>query len=136
MRLQTMRVQLLDVRTRVMVAAAREDATRRESLLAAVDRDAAVLAKEDLAWARALGTVAQAGAASVRGDLDGARAAYLRAARSFTELDMEVHALATRARLATMEGGDAGRAALTEHLGNVAKRHVKSPERFVRMLVP
>ncbi len=136
MRLQTMRIQFLDVRARVMVTAAREDKTRRASLLAAVDRDAAVLAKEDLAWARALGTVAQAGAASARGDLDAARGAYLRAARSFTELDMEVHALAVKARLAAIDGGEAGRAALIEHLADVGKRGVKCPERFVQMLAP
>ncbi len=136
MRLQTMRVQFLDVRARVMVAAAREDKARRESLLAIVDRDASALAKEDLAWARALGAVAQAGAASVRGDLDKARASYLRASRSFTELDMEVHALAAKAKLAAIDGGEAERAALIMHLADVGKRGVKNPERFVRMLVP
>jgi hypothetical protein len=133
--LQTMRIQFMDVRGRVMVAAAREDSVRRKSLLADVDRCASVLAKEDLAWASALATVLRAGAAFVRGDLDRARASYGRAARAFADLDMEVHALAAEARLAVIEGGS-DRTARLGHLAKIAERGVKDPARFAEMLVP
>jgi ATP/maltotriose-dependent transcriptional regulator MalT len=135
-RLQTMRVQFLEVRARVLVAAAREDKVRRQAHLAAADRFASILAGEDLELARALGAVAEGGVAHVRGDLDRARTSYLRAARWFTELDMEVHALAAKAKLASIEGGEGDRAARREYLVNVAKRGVKNPERFLETLVP
>jgi serine/threonine protein kinase len=135
-RLQTMRVQFLDVRARVMVAAAREDKARRKALLSDVDRCVSRLGKEELPWAEALGVAAQGGAAFVRGDLERARASYGRAARLFTELDMSVHALAAQARLATVEGGEAGRMTRVECLAEIGERGVKRPERFAEMLVP
>jgi hypothetical protein len=49
---------------------------------------------------------------------------------------MEVHALAAKAKLAAIDGGEAARAALLEHLAEVGKRGVKNPERFVQMLAP
>ncbi|HXX68293.1 MAG TPA: AAA family ATPase [Polyangiaceae bacterium] len=135
-RMQTMRVQFTDVRARVMVAAAREDTRRRKSLLSAVDRSAGLLAREDLDWAGALGAVVQGAAACVRGDLDGARESYRRAARAFTELDMTIHALAAQARMASIEGGDSGRSTRSECLARIGERGVKRPDRFAEMLVP
>jgi hypothetical protein len=135
-RFQVMRVQFLDVRGRVMVAAAREHAARRKSLLAGVDRCASILMKENLGWASALAAVLRGGAAFVRGDLDRARTSYREAARTFAELDMEVHALAAETRLAAIQGGESDRAARVDHLAKVGERGVRNPERFVEMLVP
>ena len=135
-RLQVMRVQFLDVRGRVMVAAARDNEARRKSLLAGVDRCASLLTKENLGWARALAEVLRGGAASVRGDSDRARTSYRQAARAFVELDMEVHALAAEARLALIEGGEGDRAARVDHLAKIGERGVRNPERFAEMLVP
>lgn len=135
-RLQTMRVQFTDVRARIMVAAAREDRTRRKALLSAVDRYVSLLGKENLEYARALGSVIQGGAALVRGDTDRACVSYRRAARAFGELDMSVHALAAQAKLALVEGGEGGRTTRLECLTKIGGRGVKNPERFVEMLVP
>lgn len=135
-RMQTMRVQFIDVKARVMVAAAREDRMRRKSLLAAVDRSGWLLAKEDLEWARGLGAVVQGGAAFIRGDLARARDSYRRAARAFTELDMSVHALSAQARLASIEGGQAGRSTKLACLAKIGDMGVKRPDLFADMLVP
>jgi hypothetical protein len=136
LRLQIMRVQFLDVRGRVMIAAAGEDKGRRKSLLEDADRCASVLAKENLGSASALAAVLRGGASFVRGDVERARASYREAARAFAELDMEVHALSAEARIAALEGGETGRAARVDHLAKVGERGVKNPERFVAMLVP
>jgi serine/threonine protein kinase len=135
-RMQLMRIQFLDIRARVNVAAAREDKRRRAALLARAEQDVKRLEKEGLGWARALAAAARGGAASVRGDLAQARAEYERAARSFAALDMEVHALAARARLATVEGGATRRAERVNWLAQVGKRGVRNAERYVDMLVP
>ena len=135
-RLQTMRIQFFDIRTRVLVAAAFEDKTRRKTLLSSVDRCASRLSSENLPWSQALADVAQGGAAAIRGDEDRALACYRRAARIFAELDMAVHALAAKARLALLEGGETGRNIRADCLAKVRDRGVKNPERFVQMLVP
>jgi hypothetical protein len=136
MRLQTMRIQVLDVRCRVHAAAAIEDASRRKDRLAQAERDAAALEKEDLPFATALALVGRASVASTRGDRDRARALYAKVASSFAELDMSVHALAARLRLAAIEGGDAGASATSTIVAELAKRGIASPERLARMLVP
>jgi serine/threonine protein kinase len=135
-RIQLLRVQFFDIRARVMVAAARENKGRRKALLAAADRDVARLEREGLGWASALAAAARAGAASVLGDLEQARAAYERAAGAFATLDMEVHALAARTRLAAIEGGDEHRAERANWLEQIGRKGVRDPERYVEMLVP
>jgi serine/threonine protein kinase/tetratricopeptide (TPR) repeat protein len=135
-RMQLMRIQLLDVRARVMVAAAREDKGRRKALLTAAERDAARLEREGLGWANALAAAARGGAAAVRGDLEQARTAYERAARVFTTLDMQVHALAARAKIAQVEGGEARRVERARCLGQIAERGVRNAERYAEMLLP
>jgi hypothetical protein len=136
MRLQTMRVHLLDVRARASVAAAREDRARRESLVTQADRCASRLEGEGLAWARALGVAARGGVASVRGDAGRARASYAEAVRSFEELGMRVHAIAAKAKLAAVEGGDGASAVRAECFAEIGRRGVKDPERYAEMLVP
>jgi ATP/maltotriose-dependent transcriptional regulator MalT len=135
-RMQVMRIQFLDVRARVKVTAAREDKRRRAGLLAAAERDIARLEKEDLSWARALAAAARGGAAAARGDLEQARAAYERAGDAFAALDMAVHALAARAKLAAIEGGATGQSARLDFLAEVRKRGVRDAERYLGMLVP
>lgn len=135
-RMQLMRVQFHDVRARVMIAAAREDRGRRRALLAAAERDVVRLEREDLGWASALAAAARGGIAGVSGQLEVARAAYERAAGAFAALDMEVHALAGRARVAAIEGGASRPGALADCLAHVEKRGVRNAERYVDMLVP
>jgi ATP/maltotriose-dependent transcriptional regulator MalT len=135
-RMQQMRVQFLDVRSRVHIAAAREDQTRRSALLASVERDLARLEKESLGWAQALAAAARGGVAAVRGDAVRARAAYQRAAEAFTRLDMDVHALAAKARLAAIEGGATGETERGALLAQIEKKGVRNAERYADMLVP
>jgi serine/threonine protein kinase len=135
-RMQQMRVQFLDVRSRVHIAAAREDQTRRSALLASVERDLARLEKESLGWAQALAAAARGGVAAVRGDAVRARAAYERAAEAFTRLDMDVHALAAKARLAAIEGGTTGETERGALLAQIEKKGVRNAERYADMLMP
>jgi hypothetical protein len=134
-RIQVMRVQFLDIRARVRIAAAREDRGRRKALLAAVERDVERLENEGLGWANALATAARGGAAAARGDLEQARAAYRDAAGAFAALDMEGHALAARGRIATIEGGEA-RTERANWLAQVERKGVRNAERYVDMLMP
>jgi hypothetical protein len=134
-RIQLMRIQFHDVRARVNIAAAREDRRRRSSLLDVAERDVARLEKENLGWASALAAAARGGIAAVRGDQESARASYQRAVGAFAALDMDVHALAARARLGAIDGGPTGRESRAECLAEVARRRVSDPEKYVGMLV-
>ncbi len=135
-RMQMMRIQFHDVRARVMIAAAREDRGRRGALLATADKDVARLEREGLGWASALAAAVRGGVAAVRGDAEQARAAYERAAGAFAALEMEVHALAARARLAALEGGATRAGARADCLAQVSQRGVRNAERYVDMLMP
>ena len=135
-RIQVMRIQFHDVRARVKIAAARDDRRRRSALLEAAEKDVGRLEKENLGWASALAAAARGGIALVPGDPERARASYRAALGTFAALDMEVHALAARARLGAIEGGAAGRESRAECLAEVAERHVRDAEKYVEMLVP
>jgi hypothetical protein len=135
-RMQIMRIQFLDIRARVRIAAARADRGRRKALLAAAERDVERLEKENLGWASALAAAARGGAAAVRGDMDRASASYRLAAGAFTVLDMQVHALAAKTRLAAIEGGEALRIERANGLLQIAQRGVRNGERYLDMLVP
>jgi hypothetical protein len=139
MRLQTMRVQLFDVRGRVEAAAAlaepKESARRRE-LLGRAEQRASLLEKEQLPWATALAKATRAATTKARGDVEGSVALYSRAADAFRELDMAVHELAARLQVAKIEGGDEGEAAAAAIRQELRERGVVSPERLAAMLVP
>jgi hypothetical protein len=138
MRLQTLRIQVLDVRCRIFSAAAAEKdrTSERRDLIASALRDATQLEKEGLPWATALATVARAATFKAGGDQDRALAFYTRARTAFAALDMAVHELGARFQVAQLEGGDQGRAETTTVIARMRERGVASPERFLRMLVP
>ena len=139
MRLQTMRVQIVDVRSRVYAAAALEEpkqSGQRRELLGRADADAGLLEKEQLPWATALAKATRAATTKGRGDLEGASALYGRAAAAFRELHMAVHELAARLQVAKLDGGDEGERAAADIRIRLRERGVVSPERLAAMLVP
>jgi hypothetical protein len=139
MRLQTMRAQYTDIRSRMYAAAALAEpagSTRRRDLALLAERDADALEKESLTWARALGLATRAAAAKAQGNDDHARVLYTQAGVAFAELDMEGHELAARAQLGALEGGERGTAERASALAAFAARGVVNAERYARMLVP
>jgi hypothetical protein len=138
-RLQTMRVQLTDVRARIYAAAAlaqAKDSSQRLALAQKAERDAKALERETLGWASALGIAVRAAVAKARGDEAGARIFYARAAAAFVDLGMAAHASAARLQVASLEGGDNGAKESAAALKSLRDRGVVRPKRLAAMLVP
>jgi hypothetical protein len=68
LRLEAVRIELAWHRIRAAIALAREDASRRQALLREAEQGARRMLGERLEWARAVGHVALAGVASIKGN--------------------------------------------------------------------
>lgn len=94
------------------------------------------MSKDDEVWSAPLVSLLLSGAAAVRGDAAGARGHLLSAIPGFETADMRLYATAARYRLSQVEGGDGGRALLTEAETWLRDEGVESAARFVVMLAP
>ncbi len=134
---QLTRLEALHLRGRCALArAATSKDSQRESLAKDAERDAKRMSKDDEVWSAPLVSLLSAGAAAVRGDAAGARGHLLSAIPGFETADMRLYATAARYRLGQVEGGDGGRALLTEAETWLRDEGVESPARFVAMLAP
>lgn len=111
-------------------------AGEREDLVREAERDARRMLKEDQPWSTPLARLLEAGASTLRGDPDTARARLVEAIAGLTDAGMELYATAARWRLGQVEGGEAGRSARAEAEAWLRREGVASPARFVGMLVP
>jgi serine/threonine protein kinase len=139
LRLKSMRIQAIELRSRVHAAAALaegKETPRRRELLGKAEHDAMLLDKEHLPWPTAIAKATRAAISKARGDREEAAAAYGRASAAFEELDMAVHALAAQLHVANLTGGDEGKASSADICARLRERGVVSPERLAAMLVP
>ncbi len=138
LRIQHIRIVMLQLHGRAALAAALEAATTRDrkSLADEAVRDAKRLEGEDLPWSTGFGRLLRAGAASVRGDRDAARAALDQAIATFEAAGMALYAAAARARKGALEGGDTGAALVASARAFAAAQSVKEPERVFGALAP
>ena len=135
LRVQVARIFGTHLRARTALAAAAGSRSPR-ALLREVDRAASRLESEHMAWADPLAALARAGAASLRGDEDRARARLDDAIRGLHIAGLGLFEAAARWRRGALIGGDAGRAevALVERW--MLDRGVVSPERTTAMMAP
>jgi hypothetical protein len=105
-------------------------------LLALAEKDAQRIGREKMAWSTPLGTLIRACIAMRRGDPQAAARMFEQAARGFEAADMLLHAAATRRRLGTLIGGDAGTTMVIAADAWMAAQRIQSPERMTAMLAP
>jgi eukaryotic-like serine/threonine-protein kinase len=133
---QTLRVENLYLRARILIALAREDPKRKKTALAAAAKDAEGIEKEGMRWATPLSKLVNAAIAEHRGDADTARREYEGAISSLVAAGMAMKAACARLRLGDVIGGDEGRALTNLALDTMAEQNVREPRRFADALVP
>src|SRR5262249_50092926 len=107
LRVQQVRIFLLHLRARAALAAA-PAAAEPGPLLQAAARDAGLLGRERIAWAKALAQLVSAGVAMGRHDAGGARHLLEDAAGRLEAAGLRLHAAAARRRLGERVGGSQG----------------------------
>jgi hypothetical protein len=135
LRLQNVRVFMMDLRARAEIALAQARGGD-EGLLRAAERRARSIERERMVWGDLVAASLLGCIARVRKDDRVAAQLFDRAAIGFDAIDMGVHAAAARERLADVLGGDKGRAHRTRAAEVFARQAIKDPARFVRMLAP
>jgi hypothetical protein len=131
------RTIMWDLRARAAVCAtASAPASEQRGLLALAEKDAQRIAREKMAWSTPLGALIRACIAIRRGDQQAAERLFEQAARGFEAADMLLHAAATRRRLGTLLGGDAGTKMVIAADAWMAAQKIQSPERMTAMLAP
>jgi hypothetical protein len=139
LRIQAVRIESGYLRARSALAAAVEqgpgDASRR-ALVKSAERDAAKLAREGAAWARALAQLIEAGASTLRGDSPRAVSRFERVEAAFRDIDMSLHAAVARRRRGELLGGSDGARLVQEADAWMTAQGIRNPARFAGMLAP
>ena len=135
LRVQMLRIELLELRGRSALAAART-ARRPGSLLRAAARDARRLHREREPWARAHAELLRAGIANARGDRRRAVAGLYAAAAQFEALEMHLHAAASRRRLGELLGAAPGHALITQADQWMHAQTIRDPARMTSVYAP
>jgi len=136
--IQMHRIMMSDLEGRAALAAALVRGIpprRRKRLIAEASRAARRLARERVAWARALGAVLAAEVLAARGDTRRAIAATTRAEEACRIADLELHAVIARRRRGQLLGED-GRFAVADSDRWLAERGVRKPAELARVLAP
>jgi hypothetical protein len=134
-RVQQIRIDFWQTRARAALAAA-EKSRQPSRLLAAAQRDARRLRRENAPWASALAQLIQAGVDARRGERGRAIERLPKASAALLGVDMKLFAAAANVRLGRLLADEAGK-----QLGAMAKAEmtrlgVRDPERMTRALAP
>jgi hypothetical protein len=135
LRVQMLRIELIELRGRTALAAART-ARRPRHLLRAAAWDAWRLDHEREPWACAHAQLLRAGIASARGDNARAIAGFRAAADQFERLEMLLHAAAARLRLGKLLGAAAGHAARSQAEQWMLDQTIRDPARMAGVYAP
>jgi hypothetical protein len=134
LRIQALKLTLLQLRAFAAVAAAREGGGADP--LRAAEKDARAIERERMPWSDPYVPLIRAAVAAVRGDADAARAELARAPELFDAADMKLWAAASRRRLGVMIGGDEGATLVAEADAFMRGQGIASPERWTAMQAP
>jgi hypothetical protein len=127
--LQKIRILFYERRARCALAAAAE-ATRKQPLLRAAERDARRLEREGMPWSRALACPIKAGVAASRGDRSRAATLLAQAVTELEAVDMNLYAASARRRLGELIGGDEGRAHIDRADSWMREQTIQDPKRM------
>jgi serine/threonine protein kinase len=130
---KAVRVDMLYTRARLALALARANYERK--WVRQATEDGRALAAMRAPWARALGKLVLAGAATF-GDRAAAVRLFESVEREFESVDMALHAEVSRLRRGQLTGGREGVALCEGAFERARARGVASPERFYQLLLP
>ena len=133
LRVEGIRVVMLHLRARCALAAAIASPGDRRDLIAAAQRDARRIEREQWAWRGPLVKLLHAAVANLKGDRDAAAALVKDAASGFERVKMGLYAAAARRRLGELTQ-DAGIVTLADDW--MRSEDIAAPERMTRMLAP
>jgi serine/threonine protein kinase/tetratricopeptide (TPR) repeat protein len=135
-RVEIMRVEVLELRGRCLVALAAHDARRRPELLGVARRLAARLLREPAAWSAPLGLVIQGACAAQDGQSERAAELFGDAGARFEQLDMHAHALMARWNRDRLLGGQERTAADEAAQQWASEQGIADAERWRWVLAP
>jgi serine/threonine protein kinase len=134
LRVQFIRIKLLEVRARAALAVAAR--TGSPEALAEAGRLAKDLDRERAPWADAYASLTRAGVACCEGERTSAVLQLQRAESEFEGAEMALHAAVARRRRGEIVGGAEGDAAVRDAEAYLSAQGVKEPARFMWMLAP
>ena len=136
LRVQHVRIYALDLRALAAIAAARSDPLRRKALLKQAEADASSIAAEHAGWSDPIAALLRGLVAAARGDRTRAVRQLREAIRGFDETSMELHAAATRRRLAELVSDEEERPLIDAWLAYMKREKVENPERMTASVAP
>jgi hypothetical protein len=135
LRIQMVRIQMLELRTRAALALA-ELGSNTDSMLLSAQHDASGLERERQPWSVAYAHYARAAIAACREDTASALYHLALAAELFDAADMPLSGWVMRYRIGEIQGGDEGRALIIKADEWMVSQSIKSPARWSRMAAP
>ncbi len=136
LRVQFVRIKMLDLRARVAIALARLRVDRADELLREASVSVRAIEQEGARWATPLARLMRAGIASCRGEREKAIALLLHAEAEFTAEGMALHLAATQWRRSELSRGSEGERARQLSRAWMDAQSVHDPKSLVRMLAP
>ena len=136
LRVQTIRVLILEYRARAALTAALSRTSARNELLESVEKGAMQLEHERLPWSRAIATMLRGGLAAALGDESGATKTLEDAEKQLDAIDMRLHAAACRLRRGELVRGATGEALVREASARFTAEGVRKPEKMARLYLP
>ena len=137
LRLQILRVEAAHLQARIALASASfSNQKKRESLFRIAEKQARVIAKENMSWSDPFVPLARGGIASGRGDKTQAAALLAEAVEGFELADMALYAAVARRQLGHVVGGERGAELIAEADEWMARQNIKNPALMTRMLAP
>ena len=135
LRVQTVRIFMLDLRARSALAAAAH-AAERKLLLRWAERDARRLERERMPWADALARLIRAGVAAAQLDRSTALALVNAATAGFEAAHMGLFAAAARRRQGELLGGAEGRPLIDQADAWMMRQLIDNPRRMAALHAP
>jgi hypothetical protein len=134
LRVQTLRIQMRSVRSRAAIAAARESASERRSLIAMARRDALAIRGEKTGWGEALADLLEASIEAVDHGPLAAISPLVRAERNATQAGMLLHAQVARRARSLLTPDTPTEVQLAELA--LRSEGIARPDRFSEMMLP
>jgi hypothetical protein len=135
LRIQMIRIQMLELRARAALALA-EMAADPQTLLQSAQRDAGKLAREGQPWALAHAHFIEAGIAACRGQSVTAQHHLVIAAERYDAADMHLNGWVMRYRIGEIQGDTEGSALVAEADAVIRRESIASPSRWSGMVAP
>lgn len=129
-------VTLRALRARTAIAWAKDDASRRRTLLESAAREANHVASSGAPWALGEAALLRGAIAEVQGDAARALVSYEHAREELFACNMHLHANVAKMRAGALMGGDAGATAAKEALAWTADQGIVRADRLANVLAP